>query len=82
MNSLDMLNTKYIVFNDDDKKNIYVNDDIPGSAWFVKENINVTLNLKKINEKGEWERLIQINNNKKERNNHNSSHNYGNVQKI
>ena len=41
MNSLEMLNTKYIVFNDDDKKNIYVNDDIPGSAWFVKENINV-----------------------------------------
>jgi len=41
MNSLDMLNTKYIVFNDDDKKNIYVNYDIPGSAWFVKENINV-----------------------------------------
>ena len=33
---------------------------------FVKENIKVKLNLRKINEKGEWERLIQINNNKKE----------------
>jgi uncharacterized membrane protein YfhO len=41
MNSLDMLNTKYIIYNDENKKNIYVNDDIPGSAWFVKENINV-----------------------------------------
>jgi uncharacterized membrane protein YfhO len=36
-----MLNTKYIIYNDVNKKNIYVNDDIPGSAWFVKENINV-----------------------------------------
>ena len=33
---------------------------------FVKENIKVKLNLRKINEKGEWERLIQINNEKKE----------------
>jgi uncharacterized membrane protein YfhO len=41
MNSLDMLNTKYIIYNDENKKNVYVNDDIPGSAWFVKENINV-----------------------------------------
>ena len=29
---------------------------------FVKENIKVKLNLRKINEKGEWERLIKINN--------------------
>ena len=36
MNSLDMLNTKYIIYNDENKKNVYVNDDIPGSAWFVK----------------------------------------------
>ena len=41
MNSLDMLNTKYIIYNDENKKNVYVKDDIPGSAWFVKENINV-----------------------------------------
>ena len=33
---------------------------------FVKENIKVKLNLRKINEKGEWERLIEINNKKKE----------------
>ena len=33
---------------------------------FVKENIKVKLNLRKINGKGEWERLIQINNKKKE----------------
>ena len=33
--------TKYIIYNDENKKNVYVNDDIPGSAWFVKENINV-----------------------------------------
>ena len=42
MNSIDMLNTKYIIYNDNNKKNVYVNDDISGSAWFVKENINVT----------------------------------------
>ncbi len=41
MKSLDMLNTKYIIYNDEDVKNVYVNDDIPGSAWFVNENFNV-----------------------------------------
>ena len=42
MNFLNMLNTKYILDNDQNKKNVYINDDITGSAWFVKENINVT----------------------------------------
>ena len=41
MKSLDMLNTKYIIYNDEDVKNVYVNDDISGSAWFVNENFNV-----------------------------------------
>ena len=36
-----MLNTKYIIFSQEGVKDIYQNDFSSGSAWFVKENINV-----------------------------------------
>lgn len=36
-----MLNTKYIIFSQEGVKDIYQNEFSSGSAWFVKENINV-----------------------------------------
>ena len=41
LNVLSMLNTKYIVYNDSIGAKIFTNDVTSGSAWFVKENINV-----------------------------------------
>ncbi len=41
INVLSMLNTKYIVYNDSIGAKIFTNEMISGSAWFVKENINV-----------------------------------------
>ena len=42
LNTLSMLNTKYIIFNQEGRKDIFNNDFSSGSAWFVKENINVS----------------------------------------
>jgi len=42
LNTLSMLNTKYIIFNQEDEKQIFKNEFSSGSAWFVKENINVS----------------------------------------
>jgi uncharacterized membrane protein YfhO len=36
-----MLNTKYIIFEGENNKEVYENDKVSGSAWFVNENINV-----------------------------------------
>ena len=41
LNTLSMLNTKYIIFEKEGVKEIYQNDNTSGSAWFVKENIKV-----------------------------------------
>lgn len=41
LNTLSMLNTKYIIFEQEGIKEIYQNDFTSGSAWFVKQNINV-----------------------------------------
>ena len=41
LNTLSMLNTKYIIFSQEGVKDIYQNEFSSGSAWFVKENINV-----------------------------------------
>ena len=41
LNTLSMLNTKYIIFEKEGVKEIYQNDNASGSAWFVKENIKV-----------------------------------------
>ena len=41
LNTLSMLNTKYIIFNQEGEKQIFKNEFSSGSAWFVKENINV-----------------------------------------
>ena len=40
-NTLSMLNTKYIIFEGENNKEVYENDKVSGSAWFVNENINV-----------------------------------------
>ena len=59
LNTLSMLNTKYIIFNEEGEKQIFKNEFSSGSAWFVKENINIfdddqeiksldTLNFKEI----------------------------------
>ena len=42
LNTLSMLNTKYIIFNQEGEKQIFKNEFSSGSAWFVKENINVS----------------------------------------
>ena len=41
LNTLSMLNAKYIIFNQEGEKQIFKNEFSSGSAWFVKENINV-----------------------------------------
>ena len=41
LNTLSMLNTKYIIFEGENNKEVYENDKVSGSAWFVNENINV-----------------------------------------
>ena len=41
LNTLSMLNTKYIIFNQEGEKQIFKNEFSSGSAWFVRENINV-----------------------------------------
>ena len=41
LNTLSMLNTKYIIFNEEGEKLIFKNEFSSGSAWFVKENINI-----------------------------------------
>ena len=41
LNTLSMFNTKYIIFNQEGEKQIFKNEFSSGSAWFVKENINV-----------------------------------------
>ena len=41
LNTLSMLNTKYIIFNEEGEKQIFKNEFSSGSAWFVKENINI-----------------------------------------
>ena len=41
LNTISMLNTKYIIFEKEGVKEIYQNDNASGSAWFVKENIKV-----------------------------------------
>ena len=41
LNTISMLNTKYIIFEQEGVKEIYQNDNASGSAWFVKENIKV-----------------------------------------
>ena len=42
LNTLSMFNTKYIIFNQEGEKQIFKNEFSSGSAWFVKENINVS----------------------------------------
>ncbi|MAU31117.1 MAG: hypothetical protein CMC36_04310 [Flavobacteriaceae bacterium] len=42
LNTLSMLNTKYIIFNQEGEKQIFKNEFSSESAWFVKENINVS----------------------------------------
>ena len=42
LNTLSMLNTKYIIFDQEGEKQIFKNEFSSGSAWFVKENINVS----------------------------------------
>jgi len=41
LNTLSMLNTKYIIFEQEGVKEIYQNENASGSAWFVKENMKV-----------------------------------------
>ena len=50
-----MLNTKYIIFENEGVKEIYQNDNAAGSAWFVKENIKV------LNDDQEIKRLDSLN---------------------
>ena len=55
LNTLSMLNTKYIIFEKEGVKEIYQNDNASGSAWFVKENIKV------LNDDEEIKRLDSLN---------------------
>ena len=55
LNTLSMLNTKYIIFEKEGVKEIYQNDNASGSAWFVKENIKV------LNDDQEIKRLDSLN---------------------
>ena len=72
-NTLSMLNTKYIIFNQEGEKQIFKNEFSSGSAWFVKENINVfdddqeiksldTLNYKEISVSQSFESKKYYNN--------------------
>ena len=73
LNTLSMLNTKYIIFNQEGEKQIFKNKFSSGSAWFVKENINVfdddqeiksldTLNYKEISVSQSFESKKYYNN--------------------
>ena len=73
LNTLSMLNTKYIIFNQEGEKQIFKNEFSSGSAWFVKENINVfdddqeiksldTLNYKEISVSQSFESKKYYNN--------------------
>ena len=73
LNTLSMLNTKYIIFNQEGEKQIFQNEFSSGSAWFVKENINVfdddqeiksldTLNYKEISVSQSFESKKYYNN--------------------
>ena len=55
LNTISMLNTKYIIFEQEGVKEIYQNDNASGSAWFVKENIKV------LNDDQEIKRLDSLN---------------------
>ena len=49
MNTLNMLNTKYIIFNNEEGvSQLYINDSINGSAWFIDSIINVDSKDKEI----------------------------------
>ena len=49
MNTLNMLNTKYIIFNNEEgASQLYINDSINGSAWFIDSIINVDSKDKEI----------------------------------
>lgn len=41
INVLSMLNTKYFIYNDSIGAKLYTNEMTSGSAWFIRENINV-----------------------------------------
>ena len=73
LNTLSMFNTKYIIFNQEGEKQIFKNEFSSGSAWFVKENINVsdddqeiksldTLNYKEISVSQSYESKKYYNN--------------------
>ena len=73
LNTLSMLNTKYIIFNQEGEKQIFKNEFSSGSAWFVRENINVfdddqeiksldTLNYKEISVSQSFESKKYYNN--------------------
>ena len=73
LNTLSMFNTKYIIFNQEGEKQIFKNEFSSGSAWFVKENINVfdddqeiksldTLNYKEISVSQSFESKKYYNN--------------------
>ena len=73
LNTISMLNTKYIIFNQEGEKQIFKNEFSSGSAWFVKENINVfdddqeiksldTLNYKEISVSQSFESKKYYNN--------------------
>ena len=73
LNTLSMLNAKYIIFNQEGEKQIFKNEFSSGSAWFVKENINVfdddqeiksldTLNYKEISVSQSFESKKYYNN--------------------
>ena len=73
LNTLSMLNTKYMIFNQEGEKQIFKNEFSSGSAWFVKENINVfdddqeiksldTLNYKEISVSQSFESKKYYNN--------------------
>ena len=73
LNTLSMFNTKYIIFNQEGEKQIFKNEFSSGSAWFVRENINVfdddqeiksldTLNYKEISVSQSFESKKYYNN--------------------
>ena len=73
LNTRSMFNTKYIIFNQEGEKQIFKNEFSSGSAWFVKENINVsdddqeiksldTLNYKEISVSQSYESKKYYNN--------------------
>ena len=73
LNTLSMFNTKYLIFNQEGEKQIFKNEFSSGSAWFVKENINVfdddqeiksldTLNYKEISVSQSFESKKYYNN--------------------